>query len=320
MKRGRWADQPELLRKRSRLNVIKASTLRELGMKDSTIYRRCRPDGPWRRLLPGIILLQSSPPTADQRAVAALLYCGPLSQITGAEACRRHGLRLPKLGDDRLHLLNPHETKVGSSGFVLIERTARLPEPVVREGIPLTPLTRAVLDLTRRIPEVEPVMQLVIEAIQRGHCVPEAMSKELEIGGRRGSAIPRQVLSRITDLRSVAESHGRDLSMRMKVPPSDFNVDVYDANGRYIGRPDQWWDHIALAHEIDSFDFHFWKDDYARTVQRDTRYAAAGIIVVRTLPSRILQEPDEVLAELEAAYQAALARPRPTVRAIRRAA
>src|SRR5207248_1798693 len=108
---------------------------------------------------------------------------------------------------------------------------------VVRNGIPLTPLTRAVLDLARRIRDVEPVAKLLIEAIQRGRCVPEAMSRELEVGGRRGTAVPRLVLTQIAELRSVAELHGRELTNQMSVRPSHFNVDVYGPNGEYIGKP-----------------------------------------------------------------------------------
>ncbi|MCR3747851.1 hypothetical protein LX88_001789 [Lentzea californiensis] len=77
--------------------------------------------------------------------------------------------------------------------------------------------------------------------------------------------------------------------------------------------PDTWCDEVGLAWEIDSNEFHYSKDAYARTLERNCRYAAAGISVVQTLPSRLRKKPDAVVAELRAAYTAAQARPRPAV-------
>jgi hypothetical protein len=285
------------------------------------IYRRCMPDGPWRRVLPGIILLQTSAPTQTQRVAAALLYAGPTAIITGTEACRRHGLRPANLPpSNNLHLLLPAERKRASAEFVIVERTHRMPDPIVGDRLPLAPLVRATLDAARRIRAIDPVAKLIIEAIQQGNCSPAELSRELELGTPRGTAIPRRVLSRMTDLRSIAEFQGRDLSQQMTVPPSHWNAALYGADGEYIARPDEWWDEIAMAWEIDSMEFHMGPDSYAQTLRRNTKYAEYGIIVVQTLPSRILSDPAGVLAELEAAYRAAASRPRPPVRVERPAA
>ncbi|MFE0112212.1 hypothetical protein ACFWX6_23960, partial [Amycolatopsis sp. NPDC059019] len=320
-KRGRWAEHPELLKERSREGVIKATSLESLDMSSKVIYNRCLPGGPWQRLLPGIILLHSSQPTQRERAIAALLYAGPHGMITGLEACLRYGLRVPDLHNGgSLHVLVPHTHKILSSEFVIIERTWRRPEPWIREAIPLAPPVRAVTDAVRRIRAVEPIGLLLIEAIQRGRCSPQAISRELDEGTTRGTAIPRRLLAEWADLRSVAEARAKTLARQLPVPPSHWNADVYDSLGNYIGCPDAWWDDIAMAWEIDSVDFHFYHHGYARTLKRNTRYAAAGITVVQTLPSRLQSDPAAVLAELKAAYRAAAARPRPAVVATRKAA
>ncbi|MFI9456094.1 hypothetical protein [Amycolatopsis sp. NPDC052450] len=320
-KRGRWAEHPELLQQRSRHGVIKATTLESLDMSSKVIYRRCLPGGPWQRLLPGIILLHPAPPTVGERVIGALLHAGPRALVTGAEACRRHGLRPRELPpDDDVHVLIPHEHKVRSAEFVTVERTHRLPEPRIREGVPLAPLVRATTDTCRRLRAVEPVGRLLVEAIQRGHCSPDALAHELNTGSKRGTAIPRRILGEWKDLYSVAEARAKILSRSLTVQPSHWNPEICDSRGGYIGRPDAWWDDVALAWEIDSFDFHFYREDYRRTVVRNTRYATAGITVVQTLPSRLLTDPAGVLAELEAARLAASARPRPLVNLVSRAA
>ena len=100
---------------------------------------------------------------------------------------------------------------------------------------------------------------------------------------------------------------------RTGLPALKWNPELYDMNGQFIGRPDGWCPEVGLAWEIDSYEFHFGKADYARTLQRNTAYAAHGIVVVQTLPNRLRAEPERVAAELRSAYQAALGRPRPQV-------
>lgn len=304
----------DALAERSTLGVIKATAIEELGMDSKAVWRRCLPAGPWRRLLPGIILLENGTPSDDQRIAAALLYGGPSAMVTGAHACRLHGLRpteLPRL--DHVQLLVPHSQKRLSVGFVTIERTRFVPRPVHRAGVSCAPLIRATTDAARRIGNADAVGKLLIEAIQRGRCAPSELLAELNAGTKRGTALPRRVLGDVERLRSVAEAHSYALSRRLKRPPSHWNVNIMDATGRYVGCPDAWWDDVGLAWEIDSTEFHYSRDGYARTISRNARYAGAGIVVVQTIPSRVEEAPAAVLAEIEAAYLAASARPRPDV-------
>ncbi|WP_326938084.1 hypothetical protein [Amycolatopsis cynarae] len=298
----------------SRAGVIKSATLRSLGLENKTIWRRCQPGGPWQRLLPGIVLLSNGVASEQQRVTASLLLAGPRAVVTGSQACLDHGLRRSELPDpEHVHVLVPHEQKTASTGFLTIERTVRLPDPSWRNGSPIAPLIRAVTDAARRLRNVEPVERLLIEAIQGGRCSPAALREEFDLGTTRGTALPRRVLSEVAYLRSPAEAAAKALSRRLTIQPSRWNVNVYDAGGHYVGCPDAWWDDVALAWEIDSVQFHYSRDGYARTLRRNTRYAAAGIVVVQTLPARLKTDPAGVIAELRAGYAAAAARPRPAV-------
>ncbi|MGW4832244.1 hypothetical protein ACWEOG_31965 [Amycolatopsis japonica] len=235
-------------------------------------------------------------PTSSELVTAALLYSGAKTMLTGIEACRLHGLRpsaLPK--DSGLHVLIPHDRKIRSVGFVTTERTLRLPAPVNQDGVPLAPLIRATTDTIRRV--VDPLVseELLIEAIQQGRCHPKALLWELNHGTQRGTAIPRRILSDWVDIRSMAESRAKALSQRLESPPSHWNAELFDIFGNYLGRPDAWWDDVGLVWEIDSFDFHFRRAGYQRTVDRNTRYTTSGIVVVQTLPSQLLDDPAGVL-------------------------
>ncbi|WP_410579218.1 hypothetical protein [Amycolatopsis sp. lyj-108] len=305
-----WDRDPEGLYRHSRGGVITVARLTELGVPSRTCYRRCRPGKPWQRLLPGVVLLHSGEPTRRQLIDAALLYAGPDAVVTGAVSCRRQGSRALPDHPFRVHLLVPLEHKIGGSGHVIIERTTRLPQAVVFDGVPLAPLVRSVLDECRRLSSRQEVSALLAEAVQRGASLPELFG-ELDAGSSRGTAIPREALHRIADgARSAAEVDAMRVWRMIGLPEPQWNRELRDESGEYIATPDGYFAAVGLAWEIDSYDFHFGKQQYAATVARNSRYAAAGIAVLQTLPSRLRTEPKRVAAELVAAHRAAEARSR----------
>ncbi|MGH3432745.1 MAG: hypothetical protein ACRDQB_07915 [Thermocrispum sp.] len=301
----------------------KVVTRRELlvhGVSPRTIARRVHADGPWMRLLPGVYVMQSGEPTWQQRAEAALRYAGRTAMITGLHAARLQGLRrLPS--DPRIHVLVPHKTQPNSYGYVTVERTERLPQPLMRHGLPLAPVVRAVLDCTRRMTDAETVQSILAESVQRGLVTPRELRTELDAGTTRGTALPRRLLRDVAmGVRSVSEGDALRLVARSGLPTPRWNVPILGPNGRRIAVIDAWFDDVALAWEIDSFEFHLSPRDYALTMRRHNELVAEGIVVVHTLPSDIRRRPHQVIANLRAAYQQAALRPRPPVRAIPAAA
>ncbi len=252
-----------------------------------------------------MVLLHGGEPTRRQLVDAALLYAGPDAVVTGAASCRRQRLRALPDFPFRVHLLVPLEHKIASSGPVIIERTTRMPQPVVDDGIPLAPLVRPVLDECRRLGSRQAVSALLAEAVQRGVGLPELFA-ELDAGSSRGTAIPREALHRIADgARSAAEVDAMRVWRLSGLPEPLWHHELRDDVGEYIATPDSYFAAVRLAWEIDSYDFHFGKQQYAATVARNVRYAAAGIAVLQTLPTRLRTEPKQVAAELVAAHRAA---------------
>lgn len=294
--------------------VVRAAELERSGIPRSTIYHRCQPGGPWRRLLPGIIQLDPVEPGPDERLAAARLRAGPDAVVTGLSAARLHGLRrTPE--PEFVHMLVPDRCHVTTSGFAVIERTTRMPNPHVTNGVRLAPVNRAVLDGARRLRDFDAIQAMLAEAIQRRRCTPESLRQELDKGSQRGSALVRRALVELLGgAHSVAEADARRLWRRARLPACEWNVPVLAADGSYVATPDAWADDVAMAWEIDSREFHHGLAGYAATLRRNARYAAAGIVVLQTLPSRIRKDPGAVVAELRAAYAAAQRRPRPTVR------
>lgn len=302
-----------MLWRMSRMGVLSIRELLALGVAPRTITHRCRPHGPWTRLLPGVVLLGTAPPTRDQRVRAALAYGGDAAMVTGRDAARRHGAQLPLAPE--VHLLVPIERQRTSCGFALLERTERLPPPVDHDGISWAPVTRAVLDASRRMQRTDEVRAALAGAVQRCLTTPALLLAELDAGSSRGSALPRGVIRDeiATGVHSVAEADALALARRSGLPAPVWNVDVCDRSGRFVARPDAWFDDVALAWEIDSHEFHLSPADHARTLDRDASMTAEGIIVVHTLPSQLRREPQKVLDRLCRAYRQAACRPRPHV-------
>ncbi len=180
-----------------------------------------------------------------------------------------------------MHVLIPEGRRINSSDYVLIERTMHLPQPIMRDGVPLAPLIRAVLDICRRLKDVDSVRALLAEAVQRGRADPYRIQAELENGCQRGTAIPRDVLrSILRGARSVAEGDAMRVWERTGLPPLEWNTELWDEAGNYIATPDGWCDEVGLAWEIDSYDLHFTRADYSNTMDRNSRYNSVGVTLV----------------------------------------
>ncbi|MEV0050739.1 hypothetical protein AB0H34_09635 [Saccharopolyspora shandongensis] len=296
--------------------IITARELDILGVPRQTVHRRASRDGPWTRLLPGVLLLSNGTPTTRQRLESALRYAGEGAQLTGLPAADLHGLqRLPPFS--AVHVLIPEARKRASTRYVVVERTSRLPAPQIRAGFPAAPLARAVLDAARRLTDIDQIRALLAEPVQRGLVDPSVLAEELDSGSGRGTARCRVVLREmLANVHSPAEGWAYRLLQQSDLPQMQWNVRILDSTGKLLGVPDGWFDDAALAWQIDSLEYHLSPADYQLTVRRHTAMTAAGIVVVHTLPSQLRTEPRKVLAGLRNAYQHALRRPRPPVTAV----
>ncbi|WP_433268907.1 hypothetical protein ACQPZF_05455 [Actinosynnema sp. CS-041913] len=176
--------------------VIKATDLKAAGMSRYVIDLRCRPGGPWQRILPGVLLLSAGPPTRAQRVRAALAYAGPDAVLTGVDALREqgfHDLPLPP----RVHVLQPAGRRKTGDHHLLLERTTRLPSPVVKDGLPLAPPVRAVLDAARHESRPQRQHTMITAVVGAGTCSVAMLLRELDAGSKRGAATPRSALRRL---------------------------------------------------------------------------------------------------------------------------
>ncbi|QRP44936.1 hypothetical protein [Amycolatopsis sp. FDAARGOS 1241] len=292
----------------SAAGVIDLKRLRSAGVSNRRAARLARPGGPWRRVYPGVFLIQDKPPTRLQLLHATIARYGPTAVITGADALRAHGVAHPCT--DEIHLLLPHYRRPGSEHGVLTSRTARLPEPVVINGLPYTSPARAALDLARREMDPAAVERLVTLPLLWGLCDRAELVTELDAGNQRGSATVRAVLRALDDHETFAHGHALRILRETPLPAPQWNVSVCDRRGRRIGTADAWWDEVGLA----------WR---YRTAAGPTDFShlaltATGTVLMRCTPQQLHDTPKGVARELVRAYTQAARTPRPKVHAVYR--
>lgn len=307
-----WAQDAARLRAASTRGVIRARRLIELGVPETTVYRRCRSGGPWQSLLPGVILLSTGLATREQHLTGALVYCGATAMITGMDACRSHGLRRGKAPDDRVYVLVDHRLQVTSTRYLVVERTRRLPARVSVAGFPMAPAVRACCDVVRRLRDPAQIAEVLADAVQRGLCSVPALSDELDRGCRQWTSDPRSVLADVgVGVRSAAELRAKRSWPRTGLPEPMWNARVCTASGELLGVVDAWLDDVAMAVEIDSTEWHLSPADHDRSVAKAARFAASGAVYVPCKPRSLDRDERGVIATFRAAYTQAQARPRP---------
>ena len=291
------------------LDVISRRQALAAGLTRHALGHRLRSGGPWRALLPGVYMATSGAPTTLQQEMAALLYAGPGSVITGPAALRSHHIRTELT--DIVDVLVPAARRRRDTQFVRLHRTTRMPERIWQAGlVRYAPPPRAVADAVRALTSLRDVRAVVADAVQRDKCAISRLAAELGEGPAKGSVLFREAMADVADgIRSAAEGDLRDLLARSGLPMPLFNPSLYDAAGIFIARPDAWWPGLAIAVEVDSREWHMSPEDHARTLARGRRMARYQIVVLRFTPRQIRTQRTAVISDIKAALEGARDRP-----------
>jgi hypothetical protein len=241
--------------------------------------------------------------------MAALLYAGPGSVITGPAALRSHHIRTELA--DTVDVLVPSRRQRRDTNFVRLHRTSRMPGRIWEAGpVRYVMPARAVADAVRAMTSLRDVRAVVADAVQRDTCTIKTLATELSQGPNKGSALFREALADVADgIRSAAEGDLRDLLARSGLPMPLFNPWLYDEHGTFVARPDAWWPELGIAVEVDSKQWHTSPEDHAKTLARGRRMARYQIVVLRFTPRQIRSQPAEVRNDIKAALDGAHGRP-----------
>lgn len=300
--------------------LIRRAQLVQLGVSRSGISRLTRSGGPWQRLLPATYFVPRSEPTPRDRELAALMYAGADSVLTGHATLRHCGMRYApsESADPTLHALIPYERTVASRGFVRIERTKRMPTPLLLHGVRLAPLPRALFDATRHCSDQRLVRAVLMEALQNRRVTPAQIEAEFDAGQRRWTALARDVVREFrTGSASAPEAELRQTWESRSLPPMTWNATLLSHEGEFIAETDAYDDSCGMALEMESREFHSglrWDQGLARL----RLLASYGIVVVPVTPQQFRSDPDQVLREILAVRASLHGRPPPPVRVVAR--
>jgi len=285
------------------LGVITRGQAVAVGLTKPALRHRLRLAGPWQGLLPGVYLAATGTPTRIQQEMAAMLYAGPDSVVTGLAAVRQHHIRGPVT--ELVDVLVPASRRRRDADFVRLHRTTHLPTRVwqlgpLRYALP----ARAVADAVRDLTSLRDVRAMVADAVQRSHCRVPDLSTELNAGPSVGSKLFREALTDVADgIRSTAEGDLKDLLAKSGLPAPLFNASIYGGDGTFIARPDAWWPERGVALEVDSHEWHLSPHDHTRTLERQRRMGKHGIVVLPFTPREIRTQPADVINTIRHALE-----------------
>jgi hypothetical protein len=236
--------------------------------------------------------MSNTRPTRRQRLRAAVAYAGQEAMVSGIDAMRAHGVDVPL--PPEVLVLAPSRRRLASGPYLTVERTARLPTPVILAGLPYAPLTRATLDAARSAGNHEQLRALLTSAVEL--CTVAGLRAELNAGNQRGSAAVRALLTEglasTTDVIPVTDALAKRALRMTALPPPCWHTPVHDDSGMLLGIPDAWWPEVSLAWDVSTQARH-----------HDPRvWAAAGVTLVRSDPDGLHNTPREVMEELVRAY------------------
>lgn len=292
--------------------VLSRSQATKLGIGMSSIAHRIQRGGPWQRILPGVYLTERGAPTRDQLDMAALLYAGHASLLTGRTALRRYGILPTATGI--VDVLVPATSRPADRSYVRIHRTRRMPSTYYEQGvIKFAAIPRAVTDAALAAASVRDMRAMVCLGVDRG-CSIEDLAAELGQSRLRNSVRLRAVMADVArGIRSGPEGDLMDLIDRSDLPTPVYNRRLYLGDA-FLAMPDAWWEAFGVAAEVDSRQYHFDEADWENTMQRDGRMTAAGVRVLHFTPRRIRAEPDLVVSTIRRTLQ--IGRPIPGLRTV----
>ncbi len=278
----------------------------------------------WQVPFPCVYAPHRGPLDATTWLTAAALWAGRRAVLTGTAALRQHGLPVPPAR--RALFVVPQTGRARARPAVRVVRSWRPVAPVPGPGVVrIAPAGRALADAAAyESPGPADVEAWTIAVLQRGLATPEQLQLELwqrpqarvaaahqGLEAFRGGAWSRPEVA----LRTIFDGAG-------DLPELLTNVGLLDErDGRLIGCPDGYLPSLGVVLQVHSRQHHQGFDDrggdrWARTVERDSAYAAAGARVLGVSPWTLYTRPALFLARLRQTVALGPAFPMPAVRVV----
>jgi len=240
------------------------------------------------RVHAGVYAVGHLPGLPMDRAYGALLACGAGAVLSHGSAGAIWGLEK--------HFKPPFEVTAPGRhrrpGIIVHYAALHRDDRAVNRGLPVTSPARTALDLAPRLTAKE-LGRAVDDLRNAGYLQPDPLAEVLaRYPHHRGAAKLRSVDISREPTRSDWELDFIEFLKRHDFPMASINTKI----GRYevdVLFPDE-----KVIVELDSWQFHSSRSGFRRDRKRDAELLALGYVTVRITWERLVDEPDQVVAEL----------------------
>lgn len=251
----------------------------------------------WRRTGRGLYVPAATPLTVEQRILEE--WCRvPRAVVSGWAACRLYGAAYADGIDARTGrpvpvplVLPPDDHSRPSAGVRLVRQPLAPTEVTRRHGIRVVTPGRAVVEAARLAADPVEAVVAVEMAYAGGVALPEWAQAAADCAPPRGLRQVRQALA-TAGVRSCSppETRLRLVCLELGWRPLA-NVDVLDAGGRFLARPDLLDVERGIAIEYDGAD-HRSRARHIRDNERLRLLRGVGIEVVTVVGGGVLRTAD----------------------------
>ncbi|HEV2140273.1 MAG TPA: DUF559 domain-containing protein [Candidatus Dormibacteraeota bacterium] len=260
--------------------------------------RRWHLDGAsWKRLGPGTYLWSGLAADTMHALEAARWRLPAGAAFSGFTAAWLHGLDVKPAAP--IEATVPATARVSARSGIRLRRSSLAPDDVVRvRDLPTTSIARTLAEICKRYGLIEAVA-LVDAAIHARRVKLQDLDSWVKSHvGRHGVPSLRRVLDYAEPLaESPMESRLRMVLVLAGLPRPKAQVSIHDRWGRFVGRPDLYYEQARLGIEYDG-GVH--REMLAEDNRRQNRLLDAGVRLLRFTSGDVLHRPDVVVLQVRA--------------------
>lgn len=301
-KYGRFSAHPSLDAALAELageqaGVFGLDQLRELGLTDSAVHKRCSAARLHRIHQTVYSLVPRELLGRDGLYMAAVLACGPGAVLSHRSAAALHGLR--DWGHTKIEVVVPRGTRRKHDGIKVHYSTTLTPADVTAvNNIPVTTVARTLVDLAEVVTQRQ-LERAFDQAEILGVLDLNAIEDQLARNPTRlGARAIRQVLAEHYIGKTPTWSENEEallaITRPLGIPDPDCNALVALDDGEPPIRVDFVWREQRVVVEADSRKWHLTKQRFEIDRQRDQRLMNAGWKVIRTTWKQMKYRPHEL--------------------------
>lgn len=259
--------------------------------------RRSLEGASWRRIAPSIYVWRGLAENPMHHVEAARRRFPAGAAFSGLTAAWLHGLDVTPC--DPIEVTVPEDAGVSGRAGIAIRRSALAKDDVVEvRSMPTTSMVRTIADLCAQLTLTEAVV-IADAALHSRRIKLEQLTSWAKSNPRRhGIRNLRRVLTFVDQAaESPMESRLRMLLMLAGLPRPKAQVSIHDRWGRFVGRPDLYYEQHRLGIEYDG-GVH--RDALAADNRRQNKLLNAGVRLLRFTAGDVLGNPESVAAQVRA--------------------